>query len=124
MAIRRLLGCLPVAALVLCTWTACKDKGDGQTGAVDLDQRCQKLAAACGDQDKHVAKMVEECAQAIRPQLDNPCADKALAIYGCYEAELCGKGDKVWSLDDLRVLAERHGKCVAERDALRECLGK
>ena len=48
---------------------------------------------------------------------------KAVAAYDCYEKQLCGKGDKVWALGDLRVLSERHGKCAAERDASHACAG-
>jgi hypothetical protein len=45
-------------------------------------------------------------------------------MYDCFEKELCGKTDKVWALDDLRVLADRKNKCVAERNAVAECPGK
>ena len=131
MAIRRLLGCLGVAALALCTWTACgEDKGDkanvdkSTATAAALDRRCEQLGMACGDKDKHVGKLAEECAQAAKQQLESRCADKALAAYDCYEKELCGKADKVWALDDFRVLVDRHGKCVAERNALLDCVGK
>jgi len=119
MALRRFLGCL----LVVCAVAACKDKGDaGKTaGASDVDKRCEQLGKACGDNDKHVDKFVDECKQAAKKQ---DCADKATAVYDCYEKELCGKGDKIWTLEDLRVLADRHGKCVAERNAARECFGK
>ena len=127
MARRRLLGCLPVAAVVVCAGTACKNTGDApkvQASAADLDKRCEQVGKVCGDQDKHVAKIIEECQQAAKKQVANGCIDKALAVYGCYEKELCGTGEKVWTLEDLRVLAERHGKCVAERSAIRDCAEK
>jgi hypothetical protein len=126
MALRRLLGCLPVAALALCAWTACKDKGDAakaHVSAADLDKRCEQLAKACGDPGKHSEKILDECKQAAKMQAESGCPDKAMAVYDCYEKELCGKGDQVWALDDLRVLAERHNKCVAERNARNECVG-
>ena len=29
--------------------------------------------------------------------------DKAVAAYDCYEKELCGKEDRVWTIEDLRL---------------------
>jgi hypothetical protein len=127
MALRRLLGCLPVAALAMCAWTACKDKGDvarTQASAADLDKRCERLGTVCGDKDKHIEKIIEECKQAAKKQVESGCTDKAIAVYDCYEKELCGYADKVWTIEDLRVLAERRGKCVPERNASRECAEK
>lgn len=134
MALRRLLGCIPVAALALCAWTGCKDKDKetdrgkdkvtAEDSAGDLNQRCEQLGTICGEKDKHRAKVVDECTLAATQQLEKGCADKAVAVYDCYERELCGKGHKVWALDDFRVLAERHSKCMAERDALRSCVEK
>ncbi|HEY5926394.1 MAG TPA: hypothetical protein VIV11_32130 [Kofleriaceae bacterium] len=122
MALRKLLGCLSVAALV-CALTACKDK-DAAKNQAALDKRCEQLAKACGDKDKHSEKLVSECKQAAKKQAEKGCTDKATAAYDCYEKELCGAGDKVWALDDLRVLTERHKKCVAERDASHDCTEK
>jgi hypothetical protein len=133
MALRRLLGCLPVAALVVCAWTACKDSKDGKDkGAVakapvtaaDLDERCELLAKACGDKDKHVEKIIEACKQTAKKQVEKGCTEKAVAVNDCYVKDLCGGADKVWTFEDLRVLAERHNKCVAERAADRECVEK
>jgi hypothetical protein len=109
---------------------ACGDDGDAKTSPAkaskpaNLDQRCEQLGMACGDQGKHVGKLAEECAQAAARQVDKGCAAKAIAAYDCYEKELCGKSDKVWALDDFRVLVDRYGKCVAERNALRDCVDK
>ena len=118
----------------MCAWTACKDKDeDGGKGkdtvgvedrADDLNQRCEQLGMICGEKDKHTAKVIDECTLAAKQQLEKGCTGKAVAVYDCYERELCGKGDKVWALDDFRVLAERHGKCIVERDALRTCVEK
>jgi hypothetical protein len=105
----------------------CKGSGDAkktETSAADLDQRCERLGKACGDNDKHAEKVVTGCKQAMKEQVDKGCIDKAIAAYDCYEKELCGKTDKIWAVDDLRVLAERTGKCGAERDAVRACVGK
>jgi hypothetical protein len=52
------------------------------------------------------------------------CTEKATAAYDCYQNELCGKAEKVWALPDLGVLAERHNKCIAQRNALRTCAGE
>jgi hypothetical protein len=114
MALR--IGCL----LVALTFCACK--GETKTQTSDLESRCDKLAKACGDTDKHVEKIADGCKQAAKDQ--STCTDKVLALYDCYEKELCGKTDKVWALDDLRVLAERKTKCAAEREAARTCAGK
>src|SRR6185436_13518544 len=101
MAPRRLLGCLPVAALALCAWTACKDKGDAAKAppsATELDRRCVQLAKACGEKDKHIEKILEECMTAAKKQVESSCTAKVVTVYDCYEKELCGKGDKVWAL--------------------------
>jgi hypothetical protein len=101
-------------------WTGC-NKGKEATG---LDKRCEQIAKACGDKDKHSDKLADECKQAAQKQTAKSCVDKAIAAYDCYEKELCGKDDKVWALDDFRVLADRHKKCTAERDALKDCASK
>jgi hypothetical protein len=126
-----MLGGLPVVALALCAWAACSDdkpadKAPAKSAAatpIDLGARCKPLAQACGDTDKHIAKMLDECS-ATAKAADQKCAAEAAAVYECYETQLCGKGDKVWTLDDLRVLAERHGTCAGERQALRDCAAK
>jgi hypothetical protein len=129
MALRRLLGCLPAAALAVCVWTACGKDKQGEVAkapatAADLDERCTLLAKACGDKDKHVAKIAEACKQDAKKQVEKGCTDKAIAVHDCYVKDLCGGTDKVWTLEDLHVLADRHGKCVAERTAARECVEK
>lgn len=122
MALRQLLGCLVVATLVV--GGACgKDKGAAPR-AQDLPKRCEQLAKACSDTDKHIEKLTDECKQVAPTEVQKGCVDKALAAYDCYEKEICGGKDKVWTLDDLRVLAERHAKCAAETKAARECVDK
>lgn len=124
------LGCLRALAVSLVACAACgkgkvDDKAEGTKpppSAADLDLRCEQLAKACGDQPKHVDKISDECKLAATKQ--HGCIDKGLVLVGCYEHELCGSGEKVWTMEDLRVLAERHGKCVAERDAIRACTDK
>jgi hypothetical protein len=120
MAARRLLACVVVVA----SWTACKGKDKPAQPATGIDARCDKLATACGDNDKHVAAIREECKQTLKQQSDKGCADSAIALYDCYEKEVCGKTDKVWAVDDLRVLAERQKQCAAERAAVRACVGQ
>ena len=113
--------------VALLAFPACKDKGDQatkQASAPDLDKRCLQLAKICGDTGKHVDKIVDECKQAVNKQIANGCTDKVLATYDCYERELCGGGDKVWTIEDLRLLATRHKKCEAEQDASRACADK
>jgi hypothetical protein len=133
MALRRLLGGLPAAALVVCTWTACSDGKDAKDkGAVakvpvtaaDLDERCTLMAKACGNKEKHVGKIEEACKETAKQQVEKGCTEQAIAVHDCYVKDLCGGEDKVWSLDDLHVLADRHGKCAAERAAVRACVGK
>jgi hypothetical protein len=106
---------------------ACNSKGDEakpSAGGIDLGKRCDQLAKLCGDKDKHVDKILSECTAAAPAAMTKGCADKTAAVYDCYEKELCGKADKVWALDDLRVLAERKNKCAAERAAATQCVGK
>ena len=127
MALRTLLGCLPVAALAICAWTACKDKGDAaktQPSADELGRRCVQLAKACGEKDIHIGKIAEECILAAKKQVENSCAAKAFAVYDCYEKEICGKfeNEKVWAIDDFRVLAERHSRCLAQRNTSEACV--
>jgi hypothetical protein len=117
MARRNRLGSLLLAAVAFCALAACNKK----PAAGELDARCEQLAKTCGDKDKHSDKLLEECKDAAAKQIDK-CKDKALAAYDCYEKELCGGADKVWALDDFRVLADRHKKCTGERDALRDCM--
>jgi len=135
MALRTRLGC--VAALVVCALTACKNSNDsnedagGKTAptaapvtAEQLNKRCEQLGKTCGDKEKHEDKIADECKQVAKKQLEKGCADKAVAAYDCYEKEICGRLDKVWVMDDFRVLSDRNGKCAAERHASDECAGK
>jgi hypothetical protein len=116
----RALGWLVVA---VCALAACKgDKGGGNTA--DLDKRCEALAKACADTDKHIEKLTEECKGVAKTEADKGCSDKALALYNCYENAVCGTGDRVWALPDLKVLSERHKKCDAEQAALTACMDK
>jgi hypothetical protein len=121
MARRYLLGCV----LAVCALAACKDKGDETktgSGPLSVDQRCERLGKLCGDKDKHVQKLIDECKQALTKQ--PACTEKLSSVYDCYEKELCGSADKVWAIDDLRVLAERKNTCVAERKAIGDCTSK
>ena len=102
----------------------CKDKDGASSGDSGLDKRCEQLGRLCGDKDKHDEKIITECKTAAKKHVEKSCVDKATAAYDCYEKELCGKGEPVWALDDLRVLADRHKKCADERDALRDCVNK
>ena len=118
---------LPAVALALAAWTACKgdaDKPADKPAGANLDARCERLAKACGDKPKHLDKITAECKQAAVKQLDKGCIDRVTIVYDCYEQELCSKGDRVWAVDDLRVLSDRHSRCVAERAALRACVGE
>ena len=119
MALRTFLLVVAIAA------TGCKDQGTSAKSQVaDLHRACEQLGMVCGDKDKHVEKLVEECSLAATKQVDKGCADKATALYDCYEKEVCGAAEKVWALQDLHVLADRHKKCVTERAALTACEGK
>src|SRR5687767_12498088 len=130
MALRRHFGCLAALALAMCVGTACKDDAQEaeapkpKASTVDLDKRCLQLGKVCGDKSKHVDKIVDACKQAAKRELEKGCSEKSIAAYDCYERELCGKSDKVWAIEDLGVLAERHGKCVNERSAALACVGK
>ena len=125
MARRRPLGCLVLA--LVCTSMACKEKGDAaatEGSAVDPAKRCEQLGKLCGDKAKHVDKIIDECKLAAKAQGNSACAAKVNAVYDCYEKELCGGGDRVWTIEDLRVLADRKNKCVTERTSSRECTEK
>jgi hypothetical protein len=112
------------AALLLCAAMGCKGKDNAaktEASAGTLDKQCEEIAKACGDSPKHVEKIISECKQAAQKQAEKSCTDKASALYACYMKDVCGGGDKVWAIDDLRVLAERHGTCAAERTAIAAC---
>lgn len=121
MARRTILGYLLASALAS---TACNDKTDvapTTTSSADLDSRCVRLAKICADKGKHVDKITVECKQAATKQVAKGCADKVIATYDCYEKQLCAGADKVWTIEDLHLLATRHKKCVAEQTASRQC---
>ena len=110
MQVRRLILTALLAA------AACKGKGEpGATGA--SNPRCEELAKTCGDNAKHVEKLLDGCNQVAAPS----CAAKLDALYTCYEKQLCGKGDRIWAFDDLGVLADRKKVCVDERNAVATC---
>jgi hypothetical protein len=117
------------SALAICAWTGCKDDAKpadtpvAATAGSGLEPRCDQLAKACGDNAKHTEKIAVECKQVAAKQWAKNCVSQASVVYDCYEKELCAKGDKVWALDDLRVLSDRHTRCVAERNLLRTCVG-
>ncbi|MCX5747418.1 MAG: hypothetical protein NT062_33555 [Proteobacteria bacterium] len=89
--------------LALVAGVGCKDKGaptkaDPATAApssVELDKRCEQVAKVCGDQAKHVAKILDACKLAATQQVEKGCAATAIATYDCYVKEVCGGGDKV-----------------------------
>ena len=103
---------------------ACKSKDDGKGGAsaTDLDKRCEALAKACADTDKHVEMFRDECKAAAKKQVEKGCNDLAIALYNCSQNAVCGAAEKVWALGDLKVLATRHKKCDAELTALDACM--
>jgi hypothetical protein len=103
---------------------ACKGGGKGGAGSPELDKRCDAIAKACADTDKHVEKLGGECKDTAKTQTQKGCGDLAIALYNCYENAVCGTGDKVWALPDLKVLADRHKKCESEQTALTTCMSK
>jgi hypothetical protein len=111
---------LPIVAL--CVLAGCKSSGDAsKAGAVDFDQRCSQLAKACSQQDRHIEKVFDGCKELGAKPADVACTDKLVALYDCYQKQVCGGSDKVWAFDDLRVLAERHKVCTAESKAFTAC---
>ncbi len=124
-----------MVTLALSSGMACKDKDVDKAKTVtsaptaaptaaDLEMRCAVLGKTCGDNDKHAEKIVEECRQLVKKQVEKGCTDKAIARSDCYTKELCGKADKVWAFGDLAVLAERTSKCITERAAVDACVAK
>ena len=118
----------------MCALTACKDGDESKPDAGEkaapatqagdrLGKRCEQLGKACGAKDKHEEKITGECKAAAKAQADKGCTDKVVALYDCYEKEICEPVNKVWAMDDFRVLVDRHKKCEAERKASDECVG-
>lgn len=91
-------------------------------GTEKLTARCDKLGKACGEEDKHKTKITEECKGAIKGQVDKGCADKVIAVYDCYEKDVCVKGERIWAFDDFRVLTTRNKKCVEQLKASNDCI--
>ncbi|HUS30088.1 MAG TPA: hypothetical protein VMZ53_16390 [Kofleriaceae bacterium] len=108
----------------VCALAACGKDSKGGPSVADLEKRCDALSKACADTDKHVEKLGGECKAAAKTESERGCGDKAIALYNCYENAVCGTGDRVWALPDLKVLAERHKKCDAEQAALTACVDK
>ncbi|HUQ06796.1 MAG TPA: hypothetical protein VM261_30040 [Kofleriaceae bacterium] len=123
----RFLGCLTAVTIAAGASGGCgDDKPAAKTtkSAAVLDHaRCERLAKACSE-GKHVTTLTDDCDRAVEKLSKRGCEMPAAEVYGCYEQKLCGKNDKVWALDDLRVLAERHDACETEREALRACVAK
>jgi len=117
-------------ALIASLWAACGDTEKASQQAASTSgsnagasgDRCERLAKLCGDKAKHVEKIAAACTQATQEQAERGCGDQQLAVYDCFEKQLCMTlNDKVWSMKDLGVLADRHEKCAAERAALAAC---
>lgn len=124
MGARSRFGWLIVLA-ALCAWPGCKGKS-GAPKAADgaaLDLRCATLAKGCADSDKHAEKILASCKESAKQQVAKGCADKVIALYDCYQKQVCGKTDKVWAIADLHVLSARHGKCKTEEAAFTACAG-
>lgn len=119
----RALECLAGLALLVCA-PGCKDKVKTGEASSELEKRCEQLAKACSPSDKKADKLLDECKAAAKQQAAKGCGAKVTAAYDCYEKEICGGTEKVWALDDFRVLTGRHNKCVAERDASHDCSEK
>ena len=117
----RSIGCLS-AALLVCALMACGKDKDAKGTNIDFTKRCEQLAKVCGDKEKHIGKMTEECKASSTTQIEKGCADKATVLYDCYEREVCNEGDRVWTMNDMAVLAQRKAKCKAEQTALKDCL--
>lgn len=136
--IRTVLGWLAVVPLTACLLAACEDDGGSAKpatstaqatakaaakGVEQLTKRCEQLGKACGQQDKHKEDIAKACQEAAKSQAEKGCADQVVATYDCFEKELCTGDERIWALDDFRVLAERHEKCVKEREASNKCMG-
>src|SRR5262245_52158639 len=136
MSLRTNLGRLARAAIAACLLMACDDSSDTKADAGDagkqaeankahtekLTERCKKLGEACGEKDKHKAKITEECTEAAKLQVEKGCSEKVVAAYDCYQKEVCVKDNKIWALDDFRVLSDRNKKCLDERKAASDCV--
>lgn len=119
---RRVHAGLGAAAVMVFAWAGCKGQGAAPPpSAASLEVQCERLGKICGDTGKHVEKIIEACKLAAKVQVERKCTGAAIAAYDCYETDICSDADKVWALEDVRVLAERKNKCVAEREALRTC---
>ena len=87
-----------------------------------LAERCDALGTKCGEKDKHKAKITEECKEAAKAQGAKGCGKEVLAAYDCYEKEICTGSNKIWVLDDFRVLTDQTSKCVEQRKSAQKCV--
>lgn len=119
---------LAAASLVACDDKASDAKADAGPSpealaqTKSLEERCETLGKACGDQDKHKAKITEECKAAAKKQGEKGCSREVLAAYDCYEKEICTESKKIWALDDFRVLSDRLSRCLEQRKASNKCV--
>ena len=75
MAPGRLLRCLVATLTVVCAASACKGDKAGDApkvaaSAADLDKQCARVGAACGDKDKHMQTITDDCKQAAKAYTD------------------------------------------------------
>ncbi len=90
---------------------------------VPLPTQCERLGHACGDTAKHITAVIAQCKDGVADLTAKKCDAQANKLYECYAAKVCGKNAKIWALEDLRVLAQRHHQCAAEATALQSCVG-
>jgi hypothetical protein len=120
---------LAAGLLAACEDKAADSKADAGVSAEvaaaqtkSLTERCDALGTACGEKDKHKSKIAEECKEAAKTQGEKGCGKEVLAAYDCFEKEVCTESNKIWALDDFRVLTERTGKCVEQRKSAQKCV--
>jgi serine/threonine-protein kinase len=126
------VGLLLVVAIVTCGGGGGGSKKSAPVAAtnkpaaakpVDLPTQCERLGYACGDTAKHITAVIEQCKRGAADLATKKCVAQANKLYECYQAKVCGKDAKIWALEDLRVLAQRHHACAAEATALQTCAG-
>lgn len=115
---RRYFAWIALVALSTCSLAGCEGEGDPSDS--DIADRCDQLGEACGEDGEHVETIAEECKDSV--ESDSTCYAEALALFECYQGQICVRDDEVWGFQDLHVLSDRHEACLEQRDELDGCL--
>ncbi len=86
------------------------------------EAQCDTLGKACGKKEKHAEAIAKGCKEPLKEQLKAGCTTQLVAVFACYEKDICSGKEAVQVYDDFRVLTKRHDKCGDEMSAAQACM--